>query len=75
MMEVENRRNEGRFCQEGLRSQEDWEPDEVDEVWQRISDLLRKIEEVYGRSKGKRKEGKETWWWNEENEKAVKKKK
>ena len=47
---------------EGLRSQEDWEPDEVDETWQRISELLRKTgEEVCGHSKGKRKEEKETW--------------
>ncbi len=61
---------------EGLRSQKDWEPEEVEETWERVSDLLRKAgEEVCGRSKGKRKEGKETWWWNEETEKTVKKKK
>ena len=48
----------------------------MNETWQRVSDLLRKTgEEVCGRSKGKRKEGKETWWWNEETEKAVKNKK
>ena len=60
---------------EGLRSQENWEPDDVKEAWQRVSDLLRKTGEVCGCSKGKRKEGKETWWWNEETEKAVKNKK
>ena len=37
---------------EGLRSQEGWKPDEVDEAWQRISELLRKTECV-GAAKGR----------------------
>ena len=44
----------------------------VEEWWEETSGLIRSCEEeVCGRSYGKKKPGQESWWWNEETEKAV----
>ena len=48
----------------------------VDEWWEETARQIRTYgEEVCGRSSGKKKPGKERWWWNGETEKAVKEKK
>ena len=44
----------------------------VEESWEETAGLIRYCgEEVCGRSSGKKKPGLESWWWNEETEKAV----
>ena len=51
---------------------EDGLPDE----WDKTAEMLRKTAEtVLGVTFGKRKEDKETWWWNEEVQKSIKEKK
>ena len=46
---------------------------DIDHTWCVIADIIRTTGvEVCGRSSGKRKKGKETWWWNEEIEKILK---
>ena len=48
----------------------------VDEWWEETARQIRTCgEEICGRSSGKKKPGLESWWWNEETEKAVKEKK
>ena len=47
----------------------------VEERWEETAGLIRSCgEEVCGRSSGKKKPGLESWWWNEETEKAVREK-
>ena len=47
----------------------------VEEWWEETAGLIRSCgEEVCGRSSGKKKPGLESWWWNEETEKAVREK-
>ena len=47
----------------------------VKEWWEETAGLIRSCgEEVCGRSSGKKKPGLESWWWNEETEKAVREK-
>jgi len=48
----------------------------VEEAWHSLkSAVLESAEEVCGRSKGGKRERKETWWWNEEVQLALKEKK
>ena len=45
----------------------------VGEWWEETARQIRTCgEEICGRSSGKKKPGLESWWWNEETEKAVK---
>ena len=47
----------------------------VEEWWEETAGLIRSCgEEVCGRSSGKKKPGLESWWWNEETERAVREK-
>ena len=47
----------------------------AEEWWEETAGLIRSCgEEVCGRSSGKKKPGLESWWWNEETEKAVREK-
>ena len=47
----------------------------VEEWWEETAGLIRSCgEEVCGRSSWKKKPGLESWWWNEETEKAVREK-
>ena len=47
----------------------------VEEWWEETAGLIRSCgEEVCGRSSGKKTPGLESWWWNEETEKAVREK-
>ena len=46
-----------------------------EEWWEETAGLIRSCgEEVCGMSSGKKKPGLESWWWNEETEKAVREK-
>ena len=47
----------------------------VEEWWEETAGFISSCgEEVCGRSSGKKKPGLESWWWNEETEKAVREK-
>ena len=47
----------------------------VEEWWEETAGLIRSCgDEVCGRSSGKKKPGLESWWWNEETDKAVREK-
>ena len=44
--------------------------------WNTTADVIRSVaKEVLGKSSGRRKHNKETWWWNEKVQHAIKKKK
>ena len=66
-------------CQEAFRQEvttilgdKDGLPDE----WEKTAEVLRKTAEtVLGVTFGKRKEDRETWWWNEEVHRSIKGKK
>ena len=48
----------------------------VEQWWEEIAKQIKKCgEELCGRSTGKKKRGLESWWWNDEKESAVRKKK
>jgi hypothetical protein len=45
-------------------------------MWMGISSYIRKVaSEEFRMTKGGKREVKETWWWNENVQKAIKKKK
>ena len=49
---------------------------DLDEWWEKTARQIRTCgEEICGRSSGKKKPGLESWWWNEETDRAVKEKK
>ena len=66
-------------CQEEFRQEvtrilggKDGLPDE----WDKTAEMLRKTAEaMLGMTFGKRKGDRETWWWNEEVQESIKKKK
>ncbi|KAG2644715.1 hypothetical protein PVAP13_2KG375891 [Panicum virgatum] len=54
-----------------------WEEGEdADDMWLKMATCVRKVaSEVFGVSKGGKQEGKDTWWWNDEVQRAIKEKK
>jgi hypothetical protein len=45
-------------------------------MWMKMSTCIRKVaSEEFGVSKGDKRETKETWWWNEKVQNAIKEKK
>ena len=54
-----------------------WEEGEdADDMWLKMATCVRKVaSEVFGVSRGGKQEGKDTWWWNDEVQKAIKEKK
>ena len=54
-----------------------WEEGEdADDMWLKIVICVRKVaSEVFGVSRGGKQEGKDTWWWNDEVQRAIKEKK
>jgi hypothetical protein len=61
-----------RLLQEGP-----WhEGGDANSMWMKMSTCIRKMaSEEFGVTKGGKRETKETWWWNEKVQKAIKKKK
>jgi hypothetical protein len=44
-------------------------------MWLKMATCVRKVaSEVFGVSRGGKQEGKDTWWWNDEVQKAIKEK-
>ena len=54
-----------------------WEEGEdANDMWLKMATCVRKVaSDVFGVSKGGKQEGKDTWWWNDEVQKAIKEKK
>ncbi|KAJ1279118.1 hypothetical protein BS78_04G131400, partial [Paspalum vaginatum] len=49
------------------------EEENANNMWVKMATCIRKVaSEVFGVTKGKRSEPKDTWWWNEEVQKAIK---
>ncbi|PUZ57817.1 hypothetical protein GQ55_5G459700 [Panicum hallii var. hallii] len=49
---------------------------DVDDMWLKMATCVRKVaSEVFGMSRGGKQEVKETWWWNDEVQRAIKEKK
>ena len=45
-------------------------------MWLKMAICVRKVaSEVFGMSRGGKQEGKDTWWWNDEVQRAIKEKK
>ncbi|KAF8776542.1 hypothetical protein HU200_003259 [Digitaria exilis] len=62
----------GRMVEEGP-----WdEGADVDDMWLKMATCVRKVAaEVFGVSRGGKQKGKDTWWWNDEVQRAIKEKK
>ena len=53
-----------------------WEGEDADDMWLKMATCVRKVtSEVFGVSRGGKQEGKDTWWWNDEVQRAIKEKK
>ena len=51
-------------------------PERVEELWIDMTDILvTKATEVYGKTNGKPRKEKDTWWWNDEVQREIKEKK
>ena len=49
---------------------------DADNVWMKMATCIRKVDsEEFGVSRGRRSEDKDTWWWNDDVQKAIKEKK
>ena len=52
------------------------EEDDINNMWDKMATNIRKVaSEVCGVTKGRGREAKDTWWWNEEVQRAIKEKK
>ena len=52
------------------------EEDDINNMWEKMTTNIRKVaSEVCGVTKGSEGEAKNTWWWNEKVQRAIKKKK
>jgi hypothetical protein len=49
---------------------------DANSIWMKMATCIRKVaSEKFGVTKGGKRETKETWWWNEKVQKAIKEKK
>jgi hypothetical protein len=52
------------------------EGEDANNMWMKMSTCIRKVtSEEFGVTKGGKHETKETWWWNEKKQNAIKEKK
>jgi hypothetical protein len=52
------------------------EGDDADNMWKKMATHIRKVAiEVFGVTRGNKREPKNTWWWNDEVQKAINEKK
>ena len=53
-----------------------WEEGEdANDMWLKMTTCVRKVaSDVFGVSRGGKQEGKDTWWWNDEVQRAIKEK-
>ena len=53
-----------------------YEEEDANNMWVKMATCIRKVaSEVFGVTKGSRGEHKDTWWWTEDVQKAIKEKK
>jgi hypothetical protein len=65
-----------RFKERVLKKGSWHEGEDVNSMWMKMSTYIRKLaSEEFGVTKGGKRETKEVWWWNENVQKAIKKKK
>jgi hypothetical protein len=71
------RGEEAQTFKERMLGEEPWEEGtNVDDMWLKMAICVRKVaSEVFGVSRGGKQEVKETWWWNDEVQRAIKEKK
>ena len=59
-----------------MLGEEPWEGEDADNMWLKMATCVRKmVSEVFGVSRGGKQEGKDTWLWNDEVQRAIKEKK
>jgi hypothetical protein len=52
-----------------------WFEEDANNIWVKMATCIRKVaSEVFGVTKGSRGEPKDTWWWTEDVQKAIKEK-
>jgi hypothetical protein len=52
------------------------ESDDVDNMWKEMTTHIQKVTiEVFGVTRGNKREPKDTWWWNDNVQKAINEKK
>jgi hypothetical protein len=61
----------------GVFKEGPWEEEgDADNMWMKMATCIRKVaSQEFGVSRGSRREAKDTWWWNDEVQKAIKEKK
>jgi hypothetical protein len=71
------RGEEAQTFKERMLGEGSWkEGADVDDMWLKMATCVRKVaSEVFGVSRGGKQEVKETWWWNDEVQRAIKEKK
>jgi hypothetical protein len=71
------RGEEAQTFKERMLGEGPWEEGaDVDDMWLKMATSVRKVaSEVFGVSRGGKQEVKETWWWNDEVQRATKEKK
>jgi hypothetical protein len=70
------RGEEAQTFKERMLGEGPWEEGaDVDDMWLKMATCVRKVaSEVFGVSRGGKQEVKETWWWNDEMQRAIKEK-
>jgi hypothetical protein len=64
------------FKERALKEDHWHEGGDANSMWMKMSTCIRKVaSEEFGVSKGDKRETKETWWWNEKVQNAIKEKK
>jgi hypothetical protein len=71
------RGEEAQTFKDRMLGERPWEEGaDVDDIWLKMATCVRKVaSEVFGMSRGGKQEVKETWWWNDEVQRAIKEKK
>jgi hypothetical protein len=66
-----------KFFKERVFVEGAWsEEEDANNMWVKMATCIRKVaSEVFGVTKGSRGEPKDTWWWTEDVQKAIKEKK
>jgi hypothetical protein len=71
------RGEEAQTFKERMLGKRHWEEGaDIDDIWLKMATYVRKVaSEMFGVSRGGKQEVKETWWWNDEVQRAIKEKK
>jgi hypothetical protein len=66
-----------KMFKEGVLKEDPWlEGGDANSIWMKMSTCIRKVaSKEFGVTNGGKRETKETWWWNENVQKAIKEKK